>query len=538
MSLPSGPFKTVVFGLTDQDTAPIVRHMRQSDAFEIVAWFGLVDDATHNSYAFYQFQNDYNPLADVPEELYYRLQRELVHFMDQAIRRHDVSGQTRVIPSRRGDFYADLDQFHRYIYFFWELLTKKNVDLVIIDTLPHCCADWILVQLAQYLGLRLLMTYPLLVPNKFMYFTELTDNSVDFSVYQQDALRPVLEPDTQIPIEKREALFYMNFSSESYAQSDTALFTAEDWQHMWRSWQWDVLHRFQRKRLFKRWSFFARLHNPDLTFNEPYHPTSYPFKKLWYDLRHHFKQLYHAKQFRTLWEKTRLIGKYLDYKDFKRQLHSLIQTDVSLTDQPFVYFPLPFQPETSTQLLGNQIYLNQALVIEKVARLLPADWVIYVKEHPWQSEVCRPPSFYQRLAAVPNVRMVPIDMPTFTLLDHCQFVATTSGTVGWEGIKNGKPVLLFGRSFYQDLPGVVRYTDRVTIQQILQTRVDEAHLQQAWNTLISRCHTGVANAEYGANVPQFDAEANARHMVQVFAQLARQIQPATPQPSACQRPGP
>jgi capsule polysaccharide export protein KpsC/LpsZ len=86
---------------------------------------------------------------------------------------------------------------------------------------------------------------------------------------------------------------------------------------------------------------------------------------------------------------------------------------------------------------------------------------VYVKEHPMQftpsvyfrAQCGRTPDYYDDLVAIPNVRLVPMPMTSFDLTDHAQAVATVTGSVGWEAINRGKPVLLFGHPWYRGCEG-------------------------------------------------------------------------------------
>lgn len=126
---------------------------------------------------------------------------------------------------------------------------------------------------------------------------------------------------------------------------------------------------------------------------------------------------------------------------------------------PYVYVPLHVQPERSTAPNGG-IYDHSELTIEAVARVVPSGWRILVKEHPslfrpWQvGERGRRLSDYARMAALPNVRLVPLDTDPFDLIDGARAVATVTGTSGWEALGRGVPVLCFGTAWYQGCDGV------------------------------------------------------------------------------------
>jgi hypothetical protein len=121
----------------------------------------------------------------------------------------------------------------------------------------------------------------------------------------------------------------------------------------------------------------------------------------------------------------------------------------------YIYIALHYQPElTSSPLAG--IYVDQILIAELLAACTPPDVLLYVKEHPKQGALSRDVSFYERLASIPSVRIVPKSFDSFDLITNSCAVATATGTVGWEALFREKPVLMFGSFFYQYADGVCR----------------------------------------------------------------------------------
>jgi len=130
---------------------------------------------------------------------------------------------------------------------------------------------------------------------------------------------------------------------------------------------------------------------------------------------------------------------------------------------PFVYMPLSFQPERTTSPQGG-VYHDQILAVETLSAALPAGWEIFVKEHPSQwwlrskerYSSARYRGYYERLARIPHVRLVPITSDTFELTEHSKTVAVITGTAGWEALLRGKCPLVFGIPWWRDCPGVFR----------------------------------------------------------------------------------
>ncbi len=110
-------------------------------------------------------------------------------------------------------------------------------------------------------------------------------------------------------------------------------------------------------------------------------------------------------------------------------------------DQKYLYYPLHLNPEYSTLNQGT-MFGNQLTVIEALAKSIPVDWVVYVKEHPAMvKEIVRSKYFYYRIRELPNVEIAPTYANTDTLISNAEMVVVINGTSGWEAILRGKPVV-------------------------------------------------------------------------------------------------
>ena len=176
-------------------------------------------------------------------------------------------------------------------------------------------------------------------------------------------------------------------------------------------------------------------------------------------------------------------------------------------DVPFVYIPLHNQPEMSTQTLGGK-FRDQLLVVEAIARILPNGWRIYVKENPRQTAYARGPMFFHRLSRIHGVQLVPSETSTYELSSRAQLTATVCGTAGYESLRKGKPVVIFGGAWYGDFPGVFRWTDGLDLEAIASTRFQHHELETALGRLYGRCHSGVIELLYKDKSKNFDLDAN------------------------------
>lgn len=172
--------------------------------------------------------------------------------------------------------------------------------------------------------------------------------------------------------------------------------------------------------------------------------------------------------FERLGKRIMRIGKGSPKKEYES-----LQTEPDYSKK-FIYFPLHYQPECSTCPLGD-VFVDQLLAIKILSFCLPKDWIIYVKEQPFQWKPRGPVYFkyrfegyYKILADLSNVQLVSIDTDTFKLIENSVAVASITGTAPWEGLFRGKPGIFFGYPWYRDCPGLFKVRDVESCRQALQ----------------------------------------------------------------------
>lgn len=144
--------------------------------------------------------------------------------------------------------------------------------------------------------------------------------------------------------------------------------------------------------------------------------------------------------------------------------------------RPYIYLALHYQPERSTSPEGG-FYVDQWLMANLLSKYIPKDWYIYIKEHKsqfynapkLQGHLGRSESFYEDLVKLKNVKLVPLEIPSFDLIDNSQAVATVTGTVGLEAILRGKPVMAFGYAWYRNCEGVFYVPNREDVKNAIET---------------------------------------------------------------------
>lgn len=140
-------------------------------------------------------------------------------------------------------------------------------------------------------------------------------------------------------------------------------------------------------------------------------------------------------------------------------------------NERFAYFPLHYDPEVATMLYAPY-YTDQIMVIKAIARSLPLDMKLYVKEHAPMIGYRRR-NYYKQLKQIPNVCLVDASASSFDLIQNAEITVTITGTGGWEAVMLKKPVITMGEVFYNDVPGVKRCKGFEELPHLIKTQLED-----------------------------------------------------------------
>ncbi|MFC1834158.1 hypothetical protein ACFL2Q_05415 [Thermodesulfobacteriota bacterium] len=148
------------------------------------------------------------------------------------------------------------------------------------------------------------------------------------------------------------------------------------------------------------------------------------------------------------WERLRYdISRVINAKRIERRRWTLQRDE--LPSGVFAYYPLHFQPEVALQIQAP-MHTNQVAVIEALAKSLPIAAKLVVKEHiPMIG--ARPPSFYARIAAMPDVVLASPWTDSLKLIKRSSLTCVITGTAGLEAIFMQRPALVMGFPDYLSL---------------------------------------------------------------------------------------
>ena len=305
----------------------------------------------------------------------------------------------------------NLSAINILVHRIYDLFVEQKVELIIFADAPHGAYANILYDIAKQMGVRTLIMFPCYMRDRFLYCWDLED--VGF--YKKNNDIPSLNTSSS--------------ADELIGSFEKNVFWAPE----------------EERTIFNALNKFISTKKESI--ND-------------YNLKYDGFSDYVCRHIIRLFDR---INKKHTFKEENNRLFS----EKIKPGEKYVYFPMHLQPEMTTATLGKE-YNDQILAMERVRNLIPDDWYIYIKENPLQTYAWRDKYFYTRLKALKNLRYLKGNTDTYELIRNCQFVATITGTAGFEAISGGKPALVFGLAWYRCLPGVTIYNEDIRLDDILK----------------------------------------------------------------------
>ena len=313
--------------------------------------------------------------------------------------------------------------------FWFETLQKNEITHVFFTSVPHEGYDSIIYHLSKYLNLKVGLVYNATIPRRYYY------------------LEDYLEEDKLL--EKR----FVELKNE-YKEVPIDRIVFED----------------QIEQIYSKWAslepekmrpYYAK-GNP---LNKRYHTrfgVTNIFEAWYMILGEHYKKYNYKMSLRFLINEIGNIYQYIEaipntirryrlgepVRRRTKKLNTFYQKLAVNPDlkQKYVYFPLHYQPEASSNPLGGRELTDQRLAIGILAASLPEGYYVYVKSHPEQLAPFRSQDYYSEIAKIKNVKLVSMDTDTYDLMKNAIAVSSLTGTACWEAQFYGIPAILFGYS--------------------------------------------------------------------------------------------
>lgn len=187
---------------------------------------------------------------------------------------------------------------------------------------------------------------------------------------------------------------------------------------------------------------------PRITYKLPL----YPFKYL---LERNKKKYKDKAAYMTYNNAFKIInGPLINYIQYRR---SIKYYKKPIEGEKYYLFTLHYQPEAST-LVCAQKYEKQLFVIDNIAKSIPSNTILYVKEH-YAVLGHRDLNFYKELQHYPNVRLIDPFVDIHSLIKNCLATIVLTSTTGFEAILHRKKVFVLGEIFYDFFENAEKISD-------------------------------------------------------------------------------
>ncbi|MCD4679463.1 MAG: hypothetical protein K8S00_03655 [Bacteroidales bacterium] len=438
----------------------VAKKLKEEYGYKPVYWNGYEDDDSKRLVPQYFPDVIYHPYFDAwkgifPKEIEDRFAQSYlnINFLKdyatyelQAIKMMD-----RMDPDRHSFSFTERQRHFRNMLKFWTAcINYLKPDLVISAIVPHRVYDYALYLLCKFNNIKYATFRDSAFSERIIPVTDVTSigNILDkdyFSIYHSNVEPHALKENLDKNILERYEKVKKDYTlaEPDYMKQNVVL-------HKQMSGFFPLVKKYINDRYFKKNEFLVNGINT-----------------------------YHKQRGKSI-EKSQInTFKYsiikLNANTYRKKLKKHYRSLVVEPDfnHPYIIVNLHYQPEMTSNPSGD-IFVDQRMCVEVLAKHLPSDYLIYVKEHPSQffahgeGHTSRTLEFYDDLTRYSQVRLMPLNYDPFTLIRNSQAVATITGTTGWEAMVLGKPVIIFGLSWYEKYSGVLKVVDERTASGISQ----------------------------------------------------------------------
>ena len=461
--------RSLIWGLDQPIVAPLVARLHDEGLLQIEKWIvGVPESKT----PFFMNREDVEIIEDKLELNFSQDDLDLPPaWLDQKIRPYFpviLQNFARELFYDRLPVYEFMNIIQIWVRYYYTMLTRNHIDVIIFADIPHEGGRSILYPMARAMGIPTLILVPSGPFGTFAYCFSIEDYGC---FADTPAFRTPRPEETKIQQEYKKELYYMKGK-----------------------------HAPKQKKTLQ--SRLSRLASP------------MEFVKRKKRVFQNSLQKYSNIQEFILKKIATCAMDYDEKKKYHTNIVDCVDKNVDF-DCNYVYFPLHLQPEMTTDVLGG-IYSDQLLAIEKLQTMLPPDWMIYVKENPKQTKRMRLDYFFKRLKLIPKVKYLDRSIDTYALMEHAKFVATITGTAAWEAISGGKNALIFGRIWYESFPGIFHYHENLDVEDITSYVIDHDELEQALYHYLEKTVDAVFSTDVQEAMPTFDAQDNEEKLEKFF----------------------
>ena len=119
--------------------------------------------------------------------------------------------------------------------------------------------------------------------------------------------------------------------------------------------------------------------------------------------------------------------------------------------------------------------MNQLEFINNLAKSIPIDYKLFVKEHPMISKWFsgRPIEYYENILRLPNVELIHPTVSGTTLIKNSSLVVTIAGTTGLEAAFYGIPSIVCSDLIYSSLSSIFQLHSLNDLPKLIRTALNK-----------------------------------------------------------------
>lgn len=351
----------------------------------------------------------------------------------------------RLCPDERRRIYYSM------LRYWLGVLKEYKPDAVIFPNTPHFVYSYVLYKLACYLGIKTIVFYDSRIPGRLIRLDDFKKGCVPL----QEEMKAMAGKQvflTDLPDDIRQ--YYEKITAKNLSETPSYV-----------------------KELKKKHSFYFWL------FNEPRIRQSIRNLTIFIKLPRFI--IYTIRNRGPELRRLSILGLLNLFRLTPKKEYLRVARSLPDFSGDFIYFPLQVQPEATTVPHGD-VFSDQILALETLSFCLPDNWTIYVKEHPMQwlrggssFSSNRYKGYYKRLSVIPGVKIIPVETNSYPLIDRSRAVVTITGSAAWEAILRGKPAIIFGHPWFQDLPGLLKAHDAGSCKEAIQKIQEGFNISQS-----------------------------------------------------------
>lgn len=179
-------------------------------------------------------------------------------------------------------------------------------------------------------------------------------------------------------------------------------------------------------------------------------------------------------------------------------------SDEQLRDMRYVLIALHKDPELTLNFQAY-VWASQYNTISTLCASLPDGYKLLVREHR-SNTGRRPTQYYKDLAPMPGLVFIDAHDDQFKYIRNADLIVTDNGSIGWEGIQLGRPVITLAETYYDG----AALSRRVRVHDEVARHVLELATVEVEDGAARRNALGAAlDAEWECSVPVETADHSA-----------------------------